>query len=465
MAFDVGATGSAGCLVHSVRRTLPGAPVRRWIALLSLVVLGWALHLDVARAADSSRGATPVVRDVAFLDRDIVTRVVLTLSDPVDPEIFSLADDYRLVIDLPEVTWAVPGGPRLTGLKAVAGLRYARNRPGRSRVVLDLSGPVSIADRILRERDGVFEVILDLKQTSREAFMRTAGWPARHLLAAGLTDMGPSDAPDPASLRAGFDPAAVAGLPAEVAPSRARRPKRAGTALRTIVLDPGHGGHDPGAIGLTGIYEKAVALAMGLELRERLERTGRYEVRMTRTKDVFVTLPDRVAFARDSQADLFISIHADSNPSKLVRGTSVYTLSERASDTAAARLAQKENSINGLKNQQVTDDVLKILIELAQRDTMNNSVRFAQTLLPALRRQDIGLLRNTHRFGPFWVLTAADVPSVLLEMGFLSNAADEKLVASKAWREKLAAGMVQSLDNYFGFSELASLPATVPARP
>ncbi len=416
-------------------------------------------------AANQGADTRPVVRDARILKASAGTRVVLTLSETVEPEIFSLADDYRLVIDLPEVVWAVPGGTVLKGTRDITGLRYARNRPGRSRIVLDLAGPVSITDRTVTDTGNAVELALELNPTTREAFMRTEGWPARHLLAAGLSNMGNAAPEKVVPMPAGFEPDAVPAMPVKVAASRPRRTKRGKAGLRTIVLDPGHGGHDPGAIGLSGIFEKAVALAMGLELRERLERTGRYEVRMTRTKDVFVTLPDRVAFARDSQADLFISIHADSNPSKFVRGTSVYTLSERASDTAAARLARKENSINGLQSEQVTDDVLKILIELAQRDTMNNSVRFAQTLLPALRRQDIGLLRNTHRFGPFWVLTAADVPSVLLEMGFLSNISDEKLVSSKAWRQKLAAGMVQSLDDYFGFSELASLPAEAAAVP
>ncbi len=376
----------------------------------------------------------------------------MDFSAPTDTDIFTLADDYRLVIDLPEVEWRVPAGASLNGEGSVTRVRYARNRPGRSRVVLDLAGPLSIGDRRTKKTGGVYRFIIDLEPTSRDEFMRTAGWPARHLLTAGVGAMRRASATpvEPKPLQVATRGSAPAPRPEARAPS-------SDSTKRVIVLDPGHGGYDPGAIGRSGIYEKTVTLAMGKELKTVLEATGRYDVRMTRSTDVFVELPDRVDFARTNDAALFLSIHADSNPLPSVRGTSVYTLSDKASDSAAARLAQKENSVNGLEAEKVTDDVLKILINLAQRDTMNNSVRLAQTLLPALRNRDVGLLRRTHRFGPFWVLTAADVPSVLIEMGFLSNEKDEQLVTSPEWRAKLALGIRDSLDAYFGYSEIAGL--------
>ncbi len=424
--------------------------IARFIMVLAVTLIAAVLGLSGPNGTANALAATeqsgmPQVLDARVGRHREQTRFVLEFDQTVRPDIFTLADDYRLVIDLPEVQWNVDGGALLQGAGEVSRVRYARNRPGRSRVVLDLAQPLSIVQREMiapRGVGGKYRFVLDLERVSHDTFMRTAGWPARHKL-----------------VGAPAREASAAPAPGREAPVPAARPAiRAGNATqRVIVIDPGHGGRDPGAIGVTGVYEKTVALKMAEELRDLLENTGRYRVHMTRTGDSFITLPDRVAFARDHQADLFISIHADSNPDTRVRGTSVYTLSERASDRAAARLAQKENAINGLQSEDVNDDVLKILIELAQRDTMNNSVRFAQTLLPAMKSRDVGLLRNTHRFGPFWVLTAADVPSVLLEMGFLSNSRDSALMTSPEWRGKLAAGILDSLDDYFGYGEFAEL--------
>lgn len=379
------------------------------------------------------------VQDARVGLHDDLTRFVLEFNAFARPDLFTLSDDYRLVIDLPEVDWDVKTGAVLRGKGLVARVRYARNRPGQSRVVLDLTGPAAIASKQILPPDDKgkgYRLVIDLERTSPGDFMRTAGWPARHLLA---NNGALGAAPEPVS----------AEPPAAAAPRTLKK--------RVIVLDPGHGGKDPGAVGVTGIYEKDVVLDMSKELKKLLEATGRYTVHLTRDDDSFIKLPDRVAFARDKQADLFISVHADSNPVASARGSSVYTLSETASDKAAARLARKENAINGLESEQVSNDVLKILVELAQRDTMNNSVRFAQTLLPTLESHEIRLLRNTHRFGPFWVLTAADVPSVLLEMGFMSNRDDELLLQSKEWRAQLGGGLMAAIDTYFGHDEIARI--------
>ena len=229
---------------------------------------------------------------------------------------------------------------------------------------------------------------------------------------------------------------------------------------RIIVVDPGHGGPDPGTIGARGTFEKHVTLAMAKEIKHQLEQTGRYKVVLTRDRDIFLRLGDRVALAREAQADLFLSIHADSIPDGSARGPSVYTLSEKASDREAAELAEKENKadvIAGLDLSHETPEVSTILIDLAQRETMNRSAHFAAGLIGEIRKET-AVLRNTHRFAGFAVLKAPDVPSVLVELGFLSNPAEEKSLASRAHRVRLAQAVARATDRFFTRVEEAKRP-------
>ncbi len=459
---------------------------------LGAVVLACALWSVMALfggsgpAAAATAAQTPSVLEARVARNGDLTRVTFDLTARPKTDLFTLSDDYRLVIDLPEVTWKVNGGPVIDGTGLVQRVRFARNRPGHARIVLDLSGPASIAHKEMERTGGgstplTHRFVLDLKPVSHAAFMSTAGWPSRQLLQAGFTTAGAGaggaeapkivsapdkpviDASKPVASLASLIAAVPSGASAKAEKARNERKEREDRApgpdatKPIIVIDAGHGGKDPGAIGVSGTYERDVTLTAALDLRDRLTATGGYTVYLTRDDDTFVELRDRVAFARDKDADLFISLHADANHVRSVSGTSVYTLSEKASDKAAGRLAQKENAINGVETQAITNDVLKILIELAQRDTMNNSARFAQTLLPALKSNDIALLRNTHRFGPFYVLTAADVPSVLIEMGFLSNQDDEERISTEAWRERFITGVAEAVSAYFGHARMAGL--------
>jgi N-acetylmuramoyl-L-alanine amidase len=218
-----------------------------------------------------------------------------------------------------------------------------------------------------------------------------------------------------------------------------------------IVLDPGHGGRDPGAIGLSGVHEKDITLNMGRDLRKALEATGRYKVIMTRDRDTAIRLRERVARGRHAGADLFISLHADALRDPGVRGLSVYTLSENASDDEAAQLADRENKADillGMDLSHESPDVANILIDLAQRETKNKSVRFANALISQLP-PDIKKLGKTRRYAGFAVLKAPDVPSVLVEMGFVSNRTDEKLLRTSGYRAKLASALVRSVDDFF----------------
>lgn len=226
---------------------------------------------------------------------------------------------------------------------------------------------------------------------------------------------------------------------------------KAKDGVPVIVIDPGHGGVDPGATGVSGAYEKHITLAMARELKAMLERSGRYRVHLTRDRDVFIRLRERVAIARAQGADLFISLHADAVQSPQIRGLSVYTLSRNASDAEAQALAEKENKadlIAGIDLTHESADVANILIDLAQRETMNRSAGFAAELVDEVG-QEMDLLGNTHRFAGFAVLKAPDVPAVLVEMGYLSNESEEKLLRQPQYRARLAKSITKAVERFF----------------
>lgn len=214
-----------------------------------------------------------------------------------------------------------------------------------------------------------------------------------------------------------------------------------------IVIDPGHGGKDPGAIGQKGLFEKTVTTAAAKELKRLLERTGRYDVLLTRSGDSFVEHDDRVRIAREKHADLFISIHADSTGSPSTRGASVYTLADRARNRSK-RIVNGQNWIMDVDLAGQSDSVGDILVDLAQRSTESQSEAFADILLGSLEGKT-KLVGNSHRRAGYYVLLAPDVPAVLLELGFLSNLQDEKLLKTKSHRTKLMKAVRRSVDQYF----------------
>ncbi|TNE60187.1 MAG: N-acetylmuramoyl-L-alanine amidase [Alphaproteobacteria bacterium] len=397
----------------------------RWI--MALAALFWGMALSGSAAAETLR-----ISSIRVHNHGDYTRFVLDMSQPAKPSIFTLADPYRVVIDLPDVEWAEDANTGKEGEGLVAGYRFGHFRPGNSRIVVDMTRPGEISKVFALPPDGTkgHRYVIDLTTTSRDAFLATAGWPK--------------------------DQRTIAARPTNPIIT----PKKKGKYV--VVIDPGHGGVDPGATGRTGLIEKNVSLAVAKQLRDELEKTGRYNVVMTRDKDVFYSLDDRVEMARQAGAELFISLHADTIKDPKVSGLSVYTLSEKASDRAAAELASKENSadiIAGVNIHKESSDVSMILIELSQRETMNRSVAFAETLMPQLQKETT-LLRNTHRYAGFVVLKAPDVPSVLLELGFLSNKTDEKNLKSDRWRANVARGITSSVDQHFKNEELGGYYST-----
>jgi N-acetylmuramoyl-L-alanine amidase len=218
-----------------------------------------------------------------------------------------------------------------------------------------------------------------------------------------------------------------------------------------IMLDPGHGGKDPGAIGIAGTYEKHIALTAAHELKQRLEATGRYRVSMTRTKDLFIPLEDRVSIAQDRGAHLFVSMHADSIPDHSVRGASVYTLSSNASDKQTAILAQRENSSDrfagpGFKG--VSPAIARILASLVGRETRVGSARLQQDMVDHLANET-DLLAQPARHAAFVVLKSAEIPSVLVEMGFMSNYKDESALRQSAHRQRITLAMQNAVDAWY----------------
>ncbi len=349
------------------------------------------------------------------------TRVVLELSRGVSYRVFTLADPYRVVIDLPEIDWRVPEKMRNLSAGVVKGMRYGLFTPGRSRVVLDLERPARIESVfVLKPSKGYpYRFVLDLAAASREVFLQT-------------TEAIDSDPPLPA-IRASKTPSPV---PDE---------------RLTIIIDPGHGGIDPGAIGVSGTYEKDITLSYARALKERLARSPKYRAILTRDRDIYVKLADRRQTAQHARAELFIALHADAHHRAGIRGASVYTLSDQASDELAAELADDANRsdiIAGIDLSDETTLVSEILIDLAKRETMNLSAIYASTLIRAFDGQ-VRLLSKPQRSAGFVVLKSVDVPSVLVELGFLSNPEEERLLLSPMFRRRAVESIAAAVDRYF----------------
>ncbi len=386
-----------------------------------LLFLALALAALVARPQPQAQ-AEIVVTSVRIGVHNDMTRLVFDLTESVEYTIFTLDNPYRVVIDLPELAWQVPPqATRPVGL--ILGWRYGLFAPGTSRVVIDVARPVALRKVQVLPPQGRFayRFAVDLGEVDRASFLATLRQRA------AVNRRGKS-----------------AAKPAPLKPRKPGSPP-------VVVLDPGHGGVDPGTIGIGGVFEKNVTLGFARELKRRLEKKGRLRVVMTRSRDVFVRLRRRVERGRQAHGDLFVSLHADTIKNRRVRGASVYTLSEKSSDKEAAALAAKENKadiIAGLDLGSEDQEVTNILIDLVQRETMNLSATFANLLLPEIKAR-ARLLKNSHRFAGFAVLKAPDVPSVLVELGYLSNRQDERLLTSTRRRRALVEALAAGIERYF----------------
>src|SRR3954469_10986688 len=375
------------------------------------------------------QGPLPMVMSARIGEHEDRTRLVIELSDPVNLRSFVLANPDRVVIDMPEVTWRIGAPPRPSGFGAVKSYRYGQFRAGNSRMVIDLNQPVTVSDALVLPPSAGFgyRVVIDLFPTNRAKFDSLAGWPAD-------LKKRESDAEKLAALIAAQ-----------------QSPPVKGGGKKVIVLDPGHGGLDAGTIGVNGLMEKDLALAQGLKLARELRGRG-YDVFMTRDNDSFVPLRQRVAIGRAKKADLFIALHADSNPDGDTTGTSIYTLNDGRSDREATALARRENQsdvIAGVDLSGENNPVAPILINLAQRDTRNKSSEFATNALKSLGQVTDLLARSPHRSASLAVLVAPDVPAVLVELGYLSNRGDAAQMNTDSWRTKVAGAIADAVDSQF----------------
>ena len=381
------------------------------------------------------------------------TRLVIDMSAKTDFRVFTLPAPPRLAIDLPTYDWQVKAVRRPPG-GVVKAVRQGPLSPSISRIIVDLGAPVTVqnAYRMPAVAGGGTRLVIDLKQGGGGSAPKIFG---------GLKDArGPVVAKRPALSTAG-PRAAEPVAPAPSVPNNLIVPRvrdlpamddHAAVQKPLIVIDPGHGGVDPGSLGVGGVFEKNVTIGMARELKRELEATNRYRILMTRDDDTFIPLGARVAFARAHRANLFVSLHADSISRAGVRGASIYTLSDKASDEQSAKLAARENradAIGGLNVDTKDDQVASILVDLVMRDTMNQSKFFANSVVDEMRGDGITLLENTQRSAGFAVLKAPDIPSVLIEMGFMTNAMESELLMSDAYRHKVAAALVAGIDNYF----------------
>lgn len=350
-------------------------------------------------------------------------RVVINFDEEPEPRWFLLRSPHRLVIDLPDARFAIdPRELKARGL--VGNVRYGHVNDKTGRMIIEATGPF-VVDRIdILPNEGAagYRMVADLSAASQSAFEEAL---AEQAQTTGSTETTPKS--ERLGLRTGRD----------------------GQRF-TIVIDPGHGGIDGGAAGPSGAVEKDITLTFATELRDRLRADGRYNVFMTREKDEFLRLDDRVRIAREHGADLFISIHADTIRLKSIRGATVYTVSEKASDADAQALADRENlsdQLAGIEIEEKDHEVADILVDLIKRETHGFSMRFARSLVGELSTT-VGLINNPHRFAGFKVLKAPDVPSVLLELGYLSNPKDEEQLKDAEWRGKAATSIAKAIEKF-----------------
>jgi N-acetylmuramoyl-L-alanine amidase len=399
------------------------------LGLIAMTGAG-AAERDGARVAATN--PYPIITDARVGGDENQTRFIADLSRKVDLRAFTLADPYRVVIDIPQVMFRLPPKVGESGRGLVKAFRFGLIMAGGSRIVLDVSKPVRIEKAfVLDAAEGQpARLVLDLAPTDRASFMRD--------LSLGNK------------------------APAAVETARKPDPPDKGDQRPVIVLDPGHGGIDYGTRAASGESEKDLVLDFALLLRGQIEKAGKYRVVMTRADDTLVPLAERVRIARAQQAALFISIHADAlrRSDGEAQGATIYTLSDTASDSEAARLAEAENRadvIAGIDLSAEPDDVAGILIDFAQRETKTFSLHFARTLATELKSV-ARMHKHPLKSAGFKVLKAPDVPSVLIELGYVSNQQDLKQLTSGAWRTRTVASTVQAIDIFFT-TRLAGAPA------
>lgn len=422
-----------------LRRSRLGRAISAAAVLCASAVAGSIAHAQ----PPVPNGSFPVASAIRLAGDARQTRIIVDFDRKISLRAFTLADPYRVVLDMPQTTFAMgPESPTQQQRGLVKAYRYGLVMAGGSRMVIDLTDPAKISRaEVLEPVNGQpARLVLELDATDRAGFLQAIA--ARNRSAGDST--GSSKAAAPAAgpalsvdTRASDEPATASG----------------GDSRPVVVIDPGHGGIDNGTRGPSGEEEKEIVLNFAHRLRDQLAKSGKYRIVMTREDDTFIPLGERVRFARDRKAALFISVHADALPKHEghAQGATIYTLSDKASDAEAARLADSENkadAIAGLDLREEPSEVADILIDLVQRETKTFSNRFAGMLVRHMRGAT-RLHQNPLKSAGFRVLKAHDVPSVLVELGYVSDRDDLKAMQSDKWRDRTAEAMAQAVDTFF----------------
>jgi N-acetylmuramoyl-L-alanine amidase len=403
------------------------------VCAAAILFLGSAAAKAAGSESEQSKvvSSYPIASDVRFAGDDKKTRFILDLDKSIQVRAFALADPYRVIVDLPQTTFRLGAEVGATGRGLIKAFRYGLVMPGGSRIVFDLTGPAKIQKAyVLDAANGQpARLILDLEAVDRTAFMQSLAAESRPKLRPAI------EAP---------------GVVTQVSDTTKSLPSP--DSRPVVVIDPGHGGVDNGTQS-GDETEKSLVLGFALALRDRIEKGGKFRVVMTRTDDTFIPLGERVRIARAQSAALFVSIHADALPRGEgdAQGATIYTLSDHASDVEAERLAEAENradAIGGVNLTEEPSDVADILIDLAQRETRTFSNRFARLLMHEMK-SSVRMHKHPLKSAGFKVLKAPDVPSVLVELGYVSNKADLAQLESESWRARTVGLVAQAVDAFF----------------
>lgn len=402
-------------MLNAVRR-------RRIVCILTLASLSASSIPLVAAATDSPPSL--IANAARIIGDEARTRIVLDFNQEPEFEVHYLDSPARIVVDFPAVGFSFPTKDLApTGL--FSDIRFGSMGEGSARLVLTAKKPVQVAIAETKsEEDGkLFRFVLDTEIATKQKFadlLKNQNWQA-------------------------LAPATTASVTPDIMPKTSRQ------SDFMIAVDAGHGGIDAGAKGgVTGTDEKVITLTFAKQLTERLNKIPGIKAFLTRDDDVFLALSERVTLARQQNANLFISVHADTLKQKDIRGATVYTISDRASDRMAQNLAERENlsdQIAGVAVPNAQPEVADILLDFTRRETQAFSVTLAENIVKSFEGQ-VGLINNPHRYAGFQVLRAHDVPSVLLELGFLSNPEDEKLLLDDNWRAKVADTLAVAVTKY-----------------
>lgn len=451
------------------------------------------IQSPVTKIQKPASGGIPAIISVRTGMNAGKTRIVIETDRAITFRAFTLGNPWRLIVDVPDVKWKTAQNKLLTS-DLLKGYRSGSLDNGLMRLAFDLRKPAVIDSAFVlpAQNDNKDRIVIDLSPASQNLFdarekqavgdenilenksgvlpppkalprdmmpIRTARdnnvttvEPEDDSATAASSDDNGVDMPPlplrkPTRLQQETDEEVVGSAKKQVVTSGQKKKSK-----YTVVIDAGHGGADPGALGVGNVQEKNITLAVARELKRQLEETGRYKVVMTRDRDIYIPLRERVDISREKGGDVFISIHADKVDRSVTRGASIYTLSSTASDAETARLADQENNsgvVAGVDLSSESHDVAGILLDLSMREKMNESNLLASYLREGLSRESVRLLPNSHRSAGFAVLKAPDVPAALIETGFLSNPDEVKLLNSGAFQRKLAGAIVKGIDAFF----------------